>query len=167
MLTLDPYRAYEESSVAGGDPVNLVVALYDGALASIRTAKTCLENRDILSRGKAISKAMNIVSELMASLDQERGGDISSNLLQIYLYVYKRLMDGHTQQRREPLDEAENLLCTLLSGWKKVAEEQVGTELSSDLRQANSATDTADADVPYGLYFVEGAGLEPTVSVAC
>ena len=72
LLTVDPYRAYEESSVAGGNPVNLVVALYEGAVTSIRSAKACLNSGDIMARGKAITKAVNILSELLASLDHEK-----------------------------------------------------------------------------------------------
>jgi flagellin-specific chaperone FliS len=121
-----------------------------------------------MARGKAITKAVNIVSELLASLDHEKGGTVSANLQQIYLYVHKRLLEAHAQQRREPLDEAENLLATLLSGWKKVAEQNSAAEQDCIQRQASHTAVDRDLDgFAYGAYFAEGAGAAPNISVAC
>ena len=168
MLTVDPYRAYEESSVAGSNPVNLVVALYEGALASVAAAKACLQSGDILTRGKAITKAVNIVSELLASLDHEKGGEVSANLYRIYLYIHKRLLEAHGQQRREPLDEVESLLSTLLPGWKTVAAEQMFAEQNYAQPPMSLSTNDADPDgFPYNGYFAEAGEGASTISLAC
>lgn len=168
MLTVDPYRAYEESSFAGSNPVNLVVALYEGALASTRNAKACLESGDIMARGKAITKTVSIVSELLSSLDHEKGGEVSANLQRIYFYLHKRLIEAHAKQRREPLDEVESLLSTLLTAWKKVAAEQAVSEQSCADWQPSANTGEADTyGFPYGGYFVEAGDGSSTISVAC
>jgi flagellar protein FliS len=113
----DPYQAYSEGSLAGGNPLQLVIALYEATIESIRQARLCLAMNDIWGRGTAVNKAIKLLTELLVSLDHQRGGDISANLKRLYSYIQCRVIDAHTQKREEPLLEAERLLKTLLEGW--------------------------------------------------
>jgi flagellar protein FliS len=89
----------------------------------------------------------------MASLDHEKGGEVSQNLKRLYSYMQGRLLEAHAKKAEEPIAEVEQLLSTLLEGWQGVAE----------LKQAESASETrAQEDVPahdnvrqpaYGGYF--------------
>ncbi len=118
----NPYQAYVEGDLFGGNPLEMVVALYEGAAFAVRQAKTCLATGDIQGRSKAVNKAFAIITELLASLDHERGGEISANLKRLYSYMQCKLLDSHTQQTKEPLDEVERLLDTMLEGWRLAAE---------------------------------------------
>lgn len=121
------YQNYLEAQVMSADPIQLVQILYRAALDSIRTARECLRNGDIAGRSRSITKALGILSELATSLDHERGGEISGNLVRLYDYVQRLLMDANFRQVDEPMAEVENLLSTLLEAWCAC-----GTKVSSE-----------------------------------
>lgn len=121
MTGSNPYQAYTEGCVFSDQPLRLVVALYEGALDATRQATGCLQARDIWGRGKAINKAIAILSELLVSLDEQKGGEIAGNLKGLYLYMQRRLIEAHSRQAAPPLLEVEKLLETMLEGWREAA----------------------------------------------
>jgi len=61
------------------------------------------------------------VHHLQSCLDMQRGGEISSELRQIYTYVSSKIVEGSMQLKTDPLYEAVNLLSTLLESWREIA----------------------------------------------
>ena len=164
---LDPYNEYTETNLANANPTSLVVALYEGAIAAVRIAERCLASGEIMARGKAITKAVNILTELLVSLNHKQGGATSRNLQQLYLYAQKRLLEAHTRQTHEPLGEVDRLLSTLLEGWQKIAEEQTETEKQLVRHHPAEINDAGPEDAPYAFYFCEPVTAAPTISLAC
>ena len=72
------------SGVEDADPHKLIDMLYTAALDRIANAKGELKREDTPSRGKSISKAISIIEELRGSLNMEAGGEISTNLHDLY-----------------------------------------------------------------------------------
>ncbi|MBV8553611.1 MAG: flagellar export chaperone FliS [Acidobacteriaceae bacterium] len=124
----DPYQAYAEGSILNATPAALIVVLYETAIAAIGRGEECLEKGDIRGRGKAITNAMSAITELLVSLNHEKGGTLSKNLQQMYVYMHKRLLEAHARESREPMEEVKGLLVKLLQAWRKVAEEPVKAE---------------------------------------
>src|SRR4051812_35994542 len=82
-----------ETGVTAASPHQLVLMLFEGAMVAIATAKQSMQAGDIPGKGKAISKAINIVDNgLRASLDKKAGGDIAMNLYDLYEYMSNRLL---------------------------------------------------------------------------
>ena len=160
MLASNRYQAYVQNSVLGSNPVELITALYEGAIEATEQAQRCLESGDILGRSKAISKAANILTELLVSLNDEKGGNISQNLRRLYAYMHTRLIEAHTKQSAEPLREVVRLLDKLLDAWRVVAaktaeaDRQAAAELKSN--QPRPVAESGEAK-PYGGYFYEPA----------
>jgi flagellar secretion chaperone FliS len=114
---MDIYEAYRESEILTADPIRLTELLYRGALDATRNARGYLRAGDIEARGRAISNASAILLELAAALDRDRGGEVSRNLAELYVYMLGRLSTAHIEQREEPLAEVERLIGTLLEAW--------------------------------------------------
>jgi flagellar secretion chaperone FliS len=125
----DLYQAYEQDNVIGGNPLQLVVALYEGAIDATVQALDSFETGDAFRRSKFISKAVSILTELMLSLDHDKGGEISANLKRLYSYMQCRLLEAHAQKNPEPVHEVKRLLNEVLEAWQKVAERSHRTEL--------------------------------------
>lgn len=124
----NPYQAYTDGSLFSGNPLNQVIALYQGALDATNQAERALSARDIMGRGRAINKANAILTELLISLDDERGGEISKNLKRLYCYMQTQLSKAHAKQLAEPIVEVSALLTTLLEGWRGAANAQAATQ---------------------------------------
>jgi flagellar protein FliS len=111
---------YLQAEVLSADPVKLVQLLYRGAIDAVVTARRHLAAGEIRQRSKSITKAWEILLELIRSLDHGQGGDLSRNLASLYTYMHKRLMEANSQQSDKQLQEVETLLNTLLDGWQQV-----------------------------------------------
>ena len=159
----DPYQAYLDNNVAAGNPVGLVTVLYEGAIKAVQEARHCLETEDIWGRSKAISRAVDILAELILSLDHEKGGDLSARLQELYGYMQHRLLSAHASQEDEPMAEVIGLLTNLLDGWYKVAG-KLAQEASEAARANEVSTQDGRTDtpaMPYGYDLAPvGAGSE-------
>jgi len=109
--------SYQEAEILSADPLQLVRLLYRGALDEIVGARGCLAKRDIAGRARAINKAIRIVAELALSLNHEQGGSISRDLVELYDYIQRLLIDANCRQVDEPLAEAHKLMTTLQEAW--------------------------------------------------
>jgi flagellar protein FliS len=118
------YQAYLESQVFSASPLQLVHMLYRGALEAVRAARRDLSAGAIASRSQQITKAWNILAELALSTDRERGGGVARNLVELYTYMQRLLMDANCRQADEPLAETERLLATLEAAWAACAENE-------------------------------------------
>lgn len=119
-MTMNPYRERIGESVLCADPLELVVMLYSGLNDSIGEARRCLARGDIRTRAEALSRALEILGELAASLDRERGGEIAANLAVLYDFMADRLQLGNSRQQDQPLAEAARVAATLLEAWREV-----------------------------------------------
>ena len=114
------YQSYLEAEILAADPVRLVEMLYRAALGAVGNARKHLNAGDIGNRSQQITKVMEILAELLHSLDAQQGGEISERLLALYDYMQVRLLEANGQQTDLPLAEVERLLTTLLEGWSAV-----------------------------------------------
>ena len=115
------YNQYLEAEVLGADPVKLVIILYRAAVESVASARRHLRNGEIMERSQKITKAWEILNELLGSLDHARGLEISRSLAGLYTYMQTLLMEANTQQKEAPLAEVEQLLTTLAEAWRAAA----------------------------------------------
>jgi flagellar protein FliS len=114
----NPYAAYLESKVLTASPLQLVHLAYQGAIDAITEARGHLAAGRIMARGRAITRAQQIITELLSSLDHEKGGELSSRLAGLYKYMRRRLSEAHIKQADEPMAEVQGLLETIDEGWK-------------------------------------------------
>ncbi|MFD2190274.1 flagellar export chaperone FliS [Pistricoccus aurantiacus] len=114
-------RVGVESGVLSASPHQLIVLLFDGAQAAIRTAAIHMQGGNAAAKGKAISKALDIVNNgLLAALDHERGGEIAANLANLYEYIARRLVTANLRNDAQALEEAERLLAEIGGAWKEI-----------------------------------------------
>jgi flagellar protein FliS len=115
------YQAYVTGGVESASPVELVIMLYRGAMESVQEARRSIVAGNIRQRSSAVCKAIEIMSELAASLNHEQGGQVSRNLVELYDYMIRRLIDANASQKEAPLAEVERLLSGLLEAWATIA----------------------------------------------
>jgi flagellar protein FliS len=119
------HDAYLESRVLTADPIELVNLLYEACTQAVREARRHLAEGRIAERSREINKACEIVIELGASLDYERGGEISQRLALLYDYMQRRLLEANMQQSDAPLADVLGLLSTLWEAWAGISKTAV------------------------------------------
>src|SRR6185503_18770652 len=116
--------AYREREVLTASPARLVVMVYDHVIANLHRARVA---NKVDVRVEAISKAREGITELLVTLDIERGGALATQLQSLYTYMLTELVDG-----------------ARLEG---VRLERI-TKMVSELRDAFSTIATGAAQVP-------------------
>ncbi|MCU1258081.1 MAG: flagellar protein FliS [Bryobacterales bacterium] len=115
--------AYLEQEILSAEPLQLVCMLYQAAITEVREARRHLATNDISARCAAISKACDLIGELLTSLDMAAGGELAQRLGSLYSYLLARLLEANLKKADEPLAEVLGLLTTLNEAWQAAAAE--------------------------------------------
>ncbi len=108
------------SGVTDADPHRLVSMLLEGALGKIATVKGLMIRKDIAKKGEVVGQVIAIIGGLKASLNKEAGGDIATNLDNIYEYIERQLVKANVEGDIAILDEVADLLREIKSGWELI-----------------------------------------------
>jgi flagellar secretion chaperone FliS len=114
---------YLEQEILAATGLQLVHLLYQATMNELRDARGNLARNDIANRCKNISKACEMIGELRASLNFESGGEIASQLSELYDYMLCRLLHANLHRDDAALAEILGLLSTLDEAWKQLASE--------------------------------------------
>ena len=78
-------------------------------LAHLATAQGCMGRirdnlplNDVVTKGKALGKAIRLIDQLNSTLDMERGQKIAENLRSLYVYMLARLTLASSRQLPVP-----------------------------------------------------------------
>jgi flagellar protein FliS len=118
--------AYQTQAVGTAGPLQLVLMLYDRALAAIARSEWALknsENGSIEIAHQELTRAQDIVTELMLSLDHDKGGEISTSLNAIYEFCLDRLTHANVNKDPAALPFVTKSLTDLRAAWAHIAAE--------------------------------------------
>lgn len=110
-------REYITQRVLAASPMELVRILYETGAQAVARAIEAQHAGDIIERGRAISKTIEVLSELQASLRHDVSEEYSRTLAGLYSYMRSQMMRAHVEQSVPILQEVSRLLNTLLEGW--------------------------------------------------
>ncbi|QCA04047.1 flagellar export chaperone FliS [Pantoea vagans] len=127
MYTATGTKAYAkigvESAVMSASQQQLVVMLFDGALSALIRARLFMQDGNIEGKGSSISKAINIIEAgLKEGLAENRGDELADNLLDLYNYMTRRLLQANLHNDVAAVEEVEGLLRNIADAWKEVVQ---------------------------------------------
>ncbi|QIL89882.1 flagellar export chaperone FliS [Microbulbifer harenosus] len=110
-----------ESDVLSASPHRLILLLFQGADTAIGAALVYMQDGNAAEKGRAISRALDIVNNgLAAALDLEQGGQLAVQMASLYDYIARQLLNANLKNDSTPLLEARKLLEDLASAWREV-----------------------------------------------
>jgi len=118
---IDSYGQVKVSTgVSSANNIELIQMLFDGLIESLSTARGHIQHGAIADKSKSIARASRIVLGLQGALDFEKGGDLASNLNELYSYVTRRLLYVNAKNDIEALDEVYGLMSEIRQAWESV-----------------------------------------------
>ncbi len=122
---------YRNTQIMTASPMQLVLMLYDECIRSLKTAieafgEPAPENVEKISQN--ILRAQNIITELVVSLDMEKGGEIAFNLHRLYDFMSDHLMEANLRKNVKPVEDVLDMMAGLRETWGKVAEKEPRNE---------------------------------------
>ena len=112
---------YKNAGVETVSPVQLVVKLYDGALRFLTQADQAIANNDFSTRGRSLSKAHAIISELQSTLDTRHAPDLCRELDRLYEYVLHQITQCAVTGKADLLKSPLRILTELRGAWAELA----------------------------------------------
>lgn len=122
--SIKKYRNANADNVADADPHQLISIIFKHILANVAIANGAIERKETENKGKCLTKAIALVGELQDSLDMEKGGEISSNLFDLYDYIIRCLVQANIENNSEKLDEVRALISEIKEGWDAIPQEK-------------------------------------------
>ena len=113
-----------ESGILAASPHQRISMLFDHYQAAIRMVRLQMQAGNVAEKGKAITRAINIVSRgLRAALDLEQGGEMARQLDDLYDFVVRLLLRAHLENDEASLNSAAELLGPIASAWNAIGPE--------------------------------------------
>jgi flagellar secretion chaperone FliS len=115
--------------VAAASPARLVQIVFEQIMEHLATAQGCMgriENNlplnDVITKGRALGKAIRLIDQLNNTLDMERGQKIAENLRALYVYMLARLTQANVTNDLQIVAEVAALVQKVKSGWDQIVE---------------------------------------------
>ena len=123
LLQQRAFEQYQRVQTQTASPGQLVVLLYQGCVRFIGRARAAMAAEDYDTSRLNLLRAQDIVAELMSSLNLE-AGDVAGNLLRLYEYMHRRLVQANIRRDHAAAAEVEALIRSLLPAWEEAARQQ-------------------------------------------
>jgi flagellar protein FliS len=114
---MNPGLSYRESSVAGADPLRLVILLYEQAIEDLRRAAEANARGDVERRTGEINHALLVIGHLQATLDRDHGGIVADNLNLFYDQLRSGLIAAQCAQSTERIERQISYLILVRDAW--------------------------------------------------
>ena len=132
----EAYTAYQKANVTTASQGHLIVLLYEAAVKNMEAAAAPIgaegkiKAGDIERFGILIQKTQSIITELQVSLDMEKGGNISKNLMSLYVFFNSELTDANINHNKEKINSVCTMMKELLDSWQMASNSTANTAAS-------------------------------------
>ena len=123
-MTADGLKAYRDVNAQGGlmdaTSQQAIGLLFSGVLDRLAQARGHMERGEVAQKSEQIGKALSIVEGLQLNLDRERGGDIATNLNDLYDYMARTLLRANLSNDPALLEEVGDLVRQVKGAWDQL-----------------------------------------------
>jgi flagellar protein FliS len=116
-------KNYRTVDTLGKSRVELVIKVYDGAMANLKTAAEHYQKNERPQGYQTLEKAKKFLVHLYTTLDEEKGGEIARNLARLYTYLIEQINMVQSTGETDRLDDCILILNNIRAGWVELAEQ--------------------------------------------
>ncbi len=130
---MNPAEVYLQNMVENANPLRLVVMLYEKAIACLEDAIEAVESglddlENVKTKAECLTRAMDILIVLQASLEHEKGQEIAKNLDEIYDALINEIVRANMKNDTELMREIKKILEELKEAWEEAEKKVYGKE---------------------------------------
>lgn len=112
---------YQEQAIATAGPAQLVLMMYDGVLSGVAKAMQAqgegtLESLEVVNH--ELQRAQNILTELLITLDRDKGGEIARSMAALYDFAIDRLVRANVTKDLSLLEPVRTVIGDLRDAWE-------------------------------------------------
>jgi flagellar protein FliS len=121
--------AYQQQALLSANGVELVIALYDGAIRFLYRAIQCVEEDDEIGRRIAVKRAVDIIMYLQARLRTDIGGKPAASLSDFYAAMFNMTLEASQLASSQQFTEVIGCLRNVREAWQVVARDPEAQQL--------------------------------------
>ena len=118
----NPQQQYLKTQIETASQPQLLVMIFDAAVKKLHISRRAIESKKIEKAHNELTKVQRIFTELMVSLDFDKGGDLANQLVRLYDFIYHQLVQANIKQDVAMIDEVLPIVENLREGWTKAVE---------------------------------------------
>jgi len=149
-------NTYRQKALDGATGVELVLALYDGAIRFLYRAVQCIEDGDTHGRRTAVKKAIDIFMYLQARLRPDVGPNAAAALSDFYAAMFTMTLEASHNSSRDQFLEVIACVRNVREAWAVAAKDPAaGRVLPRELRTqeekfspTSTRADVYDSEAP-------------------
>lgn len=126
---MNAYSTYQTTAPVATSRIDLLLALFDGAISRIDTAIGKLKSGDTAASRDRVASCQLIVAQLAAGVITDYAPEVSTNILRLYEYVAHNL----AQHDSESLARAKDVLATLREGFLAIRPQAIELERTGQI----------------------------------
>ena len=114
------FVAYQETRLLNAQPGTQARIALEESLQATRRAIVELKAGNAAQRSRAITRAMNLLTEFAAMLNDRAAPDVCLNLRRLTDYAHHRLLEAHSKRSEAMMTEVIRLLQPIVEAWATV-----------------------------------------------
>lgn len=131
--------SYKMTDISTADRGRLLLMVYDHCIKWCNTAREAIETGDIAKRTKAVFKVQDGLTELICSLDMDKGGDIAKNLRRLYDFYSQHMTEANLKNSAQNIQDVQSMMEGLREAWAgAIANVRGNKELAARLQPSQS-----------------------------
>ena len=141
--------AYQQQALRSANGVELIVALYDGAIRFLYRAIQAVEEHDEIDRRAAVKRALDVIMYLQARLRTDIAGGPAAALADFYTAMFTMTLEASHADSRDGFEEVIACLRNVRDAWAIVAQDPEAQKIAPrELRTQAECIGAPSAAVP-------------------
>ena len=138
----DAQENYQATQISTATKEQLLLITYDIGIRSCQIAEGALEEKDYELSNKELVRAQSVIRELMVTLNVERGGEVAENLMRLYDFMHRYLVQANIDKDASKVSIVANMLKELRQTWEEALMKLLDEYRAENLESADVAVNT-------------------------
>ncbi|QIR13982.1 flagellar export chaperone FliS [Shewanella aestuarii] len=123
--SLQSYRKVSlDSEIAVASPHRIIQMMFAGALERLAQSRFAIERNDLQNKALYIGKAIGLINGLNSSLNMDAGGEIASNLNDLYEFMLVKITEANINNDVQAIDDVTAVLRIIKEGWDAIPQDK-------------------------------------------
>lgn len=111
---------YLANQVMQASPKRLIELLFEGCIKNLKQATLAIEQENINLAHNKLVRAQDIILELRYSINEEVGGQVAQQFIQLYEYMNQQLLQANLKKEVALIEQVQQMVTELLETWKQM-----------------------------------------------
>jgi flagellar protein FliS len=121
-------KAYQHTGTLGKSQIDLVLQVYDGAIAAFTAAGECYKKSELTEGYEQLQRARKFLTHLYTTLDFDKGREVAENLGKLYAFLISQTDLAVATKDQAVILGNVKVLRKLREGWSGIRSQEASMQ---------------------------------------